>query len=51
MADAARVPADPLAALRNPLLIMRFPAPSSECGRGIAEAVAHHHGEAVGVLA
>jgi transposase len=51
IADAALVTEDNLAALRNTLFITRLPATYSECGRVIAEAVAHTHWEAVGVLA
>jgi transposase len=51
MAEAALVTEDHLAALRNTLLITRLPATYRECGRVIAEAVAHNHGEEVGVLA
>jgi transposase len=51
IADAALVTEDNLAALRNTLFITRLPATYSECGRVIAEAVAHNHWEAVGVLA
>jgi hypothetical protein len=51
MADAALVPADHRAALRDPVCITRFPATDSECGRVIAEAVAPNHWAMVGVLA
>jgi transposase len=51
IADAALVTADNLAALRDTLFITRLPATYSECGRVIAEAVAHNHWEEVGVLA
>lgn len=51
LADAALVTADNLAALGATLVITRLPAPYSECGRGIAEAVAQSRWEAVGVLA
>jgi transposase len=51
IADAALVTAAHLAALQNTLLITRLPATYSECGRGIAEAVAHNAWEEVGVLA
>jgi transposase len=51
IADAALVTEDNLAALRNTLFITRLPATYSECGRVIAEAVAHNNWEAVGVLA
>jgi transposase len=51
IADAALVTADNLAALRDTFFITRLPATYSECGRVIAEAVAHNHWEAVGVLA
>jgi transposase len=45
------VTADNLAALRDNLFITRLPATYSECGRVIAEAVAHNAWEEVGVLA
>jgi transposase len=45
------VTADNLAALRDTLFITRLPATYGECGRGIAEAVAHNHWEEVGVRA
>ena len=51
VADAAFVTEDSLAALRDTLFITRLPATYSECGRVIAEAVAHNHWETVGVLA
>ena len=51
IADAALVTEDNLAALENTLFITRLPATYSECGRVIAEAVAHNHWEEVGVLA
>jgi len=51
IADAALVTEDNLAALRDTLFITRLPATYSECGRVIAEAVAHNHWEEVGVLA
>jgi transposase len=51
IADAALVTADNLAALRDTLFITRLPATYSECGRVIAEAVAHNRWEEVGVLA
>jgi transposase len=51
VADAALVTADNLAALGDTLFITRLPATYSECGRLIAEAVAHHTWEEVGVLA
>jgi len=51
VADAALVTADNLAALGDTLFITRFPATSNACGRLIAEAVAHHAWEEVGVLA
>jgi transposase len=51
MADAALVTADNLTALGDTLCITRLPATYSECGRVIAEAVAHNQWEAVGVLA
>jgi transposase len=41
---------DNLAALGDTLFITRLPATYSECGRVIAEAVAHNHWEEVGVL-
>ena len=50
-ADAALVTEDKLAALGDTLFITRLPAPYSECGRLIAEAVAHDTWEEVGVLA
>jgi transposase len=50
-ADAALVTEANLAALGDTLFITRLPATYSECGRGIAEAVAHNLGEEVGVLA
>src|SRR5215831_19325473 len=50
IADAALVTEDNLAALRDTLFITRLPATYSECGRVIAEAVAHNHWEEVGVL-
>jgi transposase len=51
IADAALVTEDNLAALRDTLFITRFPATYSECGRVIAEAVAHNRWAEVGVLA
>jgi transposase len=51
VADAALVTEDKLAALGDTLFITRLPATYSECGRLIAEAVAHNTWEAVGVLA
>jgi transposase len=51
IADAALVTEDNLAALRHTRFITRLPATYSECGRVIAEAVAHNDWEEVGVLA
>jgi transposase len=51
VADAALVTEDNLAALGDTLFITRLPATYSECGRLIAEAVAHNTWQAVGVLA
>src|SRR5262249_29846248 len=51
VADAALVTEDHLAALGDTLFISRLPATYSECGRLIAEAVAHHTWEEVCVLA
>jgi transposase len=51
IADAALVTADNLAARHHTLFITRLPATDSECGRGMAEAVAHNDWEEVGVLA
>ena len=51
IADAALVTEDNLAALRDTLFITRLPAAYSECGRVIADAVAHNHWEEAGVLA
>src|SRR5262245_53689982 len=51
VADAALVTEDNLTALGDTLFIPRLPATYSECGRLIAEAVAHHTWEDVGVLA
>ena len=51
IADAALVTAENLAALEKTLFITRLPATYSECGRVIAEAVAHNTWEEVGVLA
>src|SRR5919109_1931572 len=51
IADAALVTEDNLAALRDTLFITRLPATYSECGRVMAEAVAHNHWEEVGILA
>jgi transposase len=50
IADAALVTEDNLAALGDTLFITRLPATYSECGRLIAEAVAHNHWEEAGVL-
>jgi transposase len=50
-ADAALVTEDNRAARGDTLFITRLPATSSECGRLIAEAVAHNTWEEVGVLA
>jgi len=51
VADAALVTEDNLAALGDTLFITRLPATYNECGRLIAEAVAHNAWEDVGVLA
>ena len=51
VADAALVTADNLTALGDTLFITRLPATYSECGRLIAEVVAHNTGADVGVLA
>ena len=51
VADAARVTAAHLAALGDTRFIPRFPAPSTACGRLMAEAVAPNAWEEVGVLA
>ena len=51
IADAALVTEDNLAALKDTLFITRLPATYSECGRVIAEAVAHNQWAEVGVLA
>ena len=51
VADAALVTGDNLAALGDTLFITRLPATYNECGRLIAEAVAHNTWEEVGVLA
>lgn len=51
VADAALVTADNLAALGDTLFITRLPATYNECGRLIAEAVAHNTWEDVGMLA
>jgi transposase len=51
IADAALVTEDNLGALRDTLVITRLPDPYSECGRVIAEAVAHNAWEEIGVLA
>lgn len=51
IADAALVTEDNLAALGDTLFITRLPATYNECGRLIAEAVAHNTWEEVGVLA
>ena len=45
VADAAWVTEDNLAALGDTLCISRLPATYNECGRLIAEAVAHHSGK------
>ena len=45
VADAALVTEDNLAALGDTLFISRLPATYNECGRLIAEAVAHHRWE------
>ena len=50
-ADAALVTEDNLAALGDTLFSTRLPATSNECGRLIAEAVAHNAWEDIGVLA
>ena len=50
IAAAALVPEDHRAARGAPLCITRRPATYRAGGRGLAEAVAHHHWEAVGVL-
>ena len=50
-ADAALVTEDNLAALGDTLFITRLPATYNACGRLIAEAVAHHTWEDVGILA
>src|ERR671937_718252 len=50
IADSALVTEANLAALGDTLFITRLPATYSECGRVIAEAVAHNHWEEVGVL-
>src|SRR5262249_33698671 len=42
IAEAALVTEDRRAALRDTLCITRLPATDSECGRGMAEAVAHN---------
>jgi transposase len=51
VADAALVTEDNLAALGDTLFITRLPATYNECGRLIAEAVAHNIWAEVGVLA
>ncbi len=51
VADAALVTEDHLAALGDTLFITRLPATYNECGRLIAEAVAHNTWAEVGVLA
>jgi transposase len=51
VADAALVTEDNLAALGDTRFITRLPATYNECGRLIAEAVAHNAWEDVGVLA
>src|ERR687886_2186729 len=51
VADAALVTEDNLTALGDTLFISRLPATYNECGRLIAEAVAHNAWEDVGVLA
>jgi transposase len=51
VADAALVTEDNLTALGDTLFITRLPATYSECGRLIAEVVAHNTWEDVGVLA
>jgi transposase len=51
VADAALVTEDNLAALGDTLFISRLPATYNECGRIIAEAVAHNSWEACGVIA
>jgi hypothetical protein len=51
VADAALVTEANLAALGDTLFISRLPAIYHECGRLIAEAVAHNTWEAIGVLA
>jgi transposase len=51
IADAALVTEDNLVALGDTLFISRLPATYNECGRLIADAVAHNTWEEVGVLA
>jgi transposase len=51
VADAALVTEDNLATLGDTLFISRLPATYNECGRLIAEAVAHNTWEECGVLA
>jgi transposase len=51
VADAALVTEDNLAALGDTLFITRLPATYNECGRLIAEAVAQHTWDEVGVVA
>src|SRR5712691_9204032 len=51
VADAALVTEDNLATLGDTLFISRLPATYNECGRLIAEAVAHNTWEEIGALA
>jgi hypothetical protein len=51
LADAALVTADNLAARGDTVFITRLPAPESDCGRVMAEAVAPNRGTEVGVWA
>jgi len=51
VADAALVTEDNLTALGDTLFITRLPATYNECGRLIAEAVAHKTWDEVGILA
>jgi transposase len=51
VADAALVTEENLTALGDTLFITRLPATYNECGRLIAEAVAHNTWEDVGILA
>lgn len=51
VADAALVTEAKLAALGDTLFITRFPATYNECGRLMAEAVAHNAWDEIGVLA